>query len=208
MLAFNRLATVLFFVLSLGFLVSALPTAASNANKLAVRHESEQLSTLVLGLQADVDVCINAIGKIFLDYLSAKPKPKVNVGGLKATADIFAQVDLVVEKINTCAAAILALGANLDIDDSVQADIAASVGAIIEVIVKLCVDLNAKLGIIIVLGLFAKIDACLQLLLTNLGVCVSGIISLVAKVVLNVGVEAFASVHLGLCASVLGLVGV
>ncbi|CCO36727.1 hypothetical protein BN14_10870 [Rhizoctonia solani AG-1 IB] len=190
MLAFNRLTTVLFFVLSLGFLVSALPTAASNANELAVRHESEQLSTLVLGLQADVDVCINAIG------------------GLKATADIFAQVDLVVEKINTCAAAILALGANLDIDASVQADIAASVGAIIEVIVKLCVDLNAKLGIIIVLGLFAKIDACLQLLLTNLGVCVSGIISLVAKVVLNVGVEAFASVHLGLCASVLGLVGV
>ncbi|QRW16684.1 hypothetical protein RhiXN_04686 [Rhizoctonia solani] len=133
--------------MSFGFLVSALPTTALNSKELAVRHDSSELATLVVNLQADIDVCAKAIA------------------GLSVTADIFAQIDILTGKINSCAAAILALGAGIDIEASVKADIAAKLGAIISVIVQLCISLNAKLGIIVVLGLFAKIDACLQLLI-------------------------------------------
>ncbi|GAB1518698.1 hypothetical protein RhiTH_001762 [Rhizoctonia solani] len=185
--------TIMLFIMPFGFLVSALPTATSNSKELAVRHDSSELATLVVNLQADIDVCTKAIA------------------GLSVTADIFAQIDILTGKINSCAAAILALGAGIDIEASVKADIAAKLGAIISVIVQLCISLNAKLGIIVVLGLFAKIDACLQLLITNSGVCAEGIISLVANVALSsvvkFGIEAFANTHLGLCAQVLGLTG-
>ena len=40
---------------------------------------------------------------------------------------------------------------------------------------------SAKFGIVVVLALFAKIDLCLQLLLVNLGVCIDGVVVLVAK---------------------------
>ncbi|KAF8694427.1 hypothetical protein RHS03_08177, partial [Rhizoctonia solani] len=188
MFVFNRLATIFFFVLSMIFLVSALPTDVANAKDLTVRNDASDLSTLVVALQADVDVCVNTIA------------------GLTASADISAQIEILVGKINTCAAAILALGTNINVDASVQADIAVKVGAIITAIVQLGLSLSAKLDILIVLGLFAKVDVCLQLLLTNLGVCVSGIVTLVAKGVANIGVGVFANVHLGLCAQVLGLI--
>ncbi|KAF8757866.1 hypothetical protein RHS01_03666 [Rhizoctonia solani] len=193
------------FIMSFGFLVSALPTTALNSKELAVRHDSSELATLVVNLQADIDVCAKAIGEFILPL--SPIKPNIDTAGLSVTADIFAQIDILTGKINSCAAAILALGAGIDIEASVKADIAAKLGAIISVIVQLCISLNAKLGIIVVLGLFAKIDACLQLLITNSGVCAEGIISLVANVVVKFGIEAFANTHLGLCAQVLGLTG-
>ncbi|CAE6352044.1 unnamed protein product [Rhizoctonia solani] len=190
MFAFTRIATVLLFVISLGLIVSALPTVAPNANGLVVRHDPSGLTTLVVNLQAEVDVCVKTIA------------------GLTVSADVSAQIDILIGKINTCAAAILALGANIDVDASVQADIAAKVGAVISVIVQLGLSLKAKFGTLVMLGLFAKIDVCLQLLLTNLGVCVNGITSLVVKAVANIGVNVFANIHLGLCAQVLGLISI
>ncbi|CCO35069.1 hypothetical protein BN14_09183 [Rhizoctonia solani AG-1 IB] len=188
MLVFTRLATILFFVLSLGFVVSALPTAASDSNELVARDGSNDLKTLVINLKADVDVCINTIA------------------GLTASADVSAQIDVLVGKINTCATAVLALGSNIDINASVQADVAVKVGAIITAIVQLGLSLSAKFGSLVALGLFAKIDVCLAALLTNLNICVGGIISLITKAVGNISVNIFANIHLGLCAHVLGLI--
>ncbi|CAE6499408.1 unnamed protein product [Rhizoctonia solani] len=156
MIAFTRLISILLFVLSLGFLVSALPTAV-DSKALAARHASHDLVDLIVDLQAK---------------------------------------------------AVVAIGANIDIDASVKADIAIKVAAIISVIVKLCVDLVAKFGLLVVVGLLAKIDLCLQLLIVNLGVVVQGLIVLIANIVVKLGVSVFVSVHLGLCLNVLGLVGI
>ncbi|CAE6452880.1 unnamed protein product [Rhizoctonia solani] len=167
MLAFTRITSILLFVLSLGFLVSALPTAMMSGS---------------------------SYGHGFFS--------------VKAVADLAAKVEVLVADVTACAKAIVAVGVNIDIDASVKADIAVKVAAIITVIVKLCVDLVAKFGILVVIGLLAKIDLCLQLLIVNLGVCVEGIIVLVANIVVKLGVSVFASVHLGLCINALGLAGI
>ncbi|EUC54805.1 transmembrane protein, putative [Rhizoctonia solani AG-3 Rhs1AP] len=187
MLAFTRLTSILLFVLSLGFLVSALPTAV-DSKALAARHES----TALVGLIADLEVNVKAHATAILS--------------VNALVDVVAKVDLLVADVTACAHAVLAIGANIDIDASVKADIVVKVAAIITVIVNLCVQLVAKFGILVVVGLLAKIDLCLQLLIVNLGVCVEGIIALVAEIVVKLGVSVLAHVHLGLCINVLGLV--
>ncbi|CAE6459740.1 unnamed protein product [Rhizoctonia solani] len=186
MLAFTRLTSILLFVLSLGFLVSALPTSESKA--LAARHASDDLVTLIAKLEVDVNLHAKAIAAVTV------------------AADVIAKVQLLVADVTTCANAVVAIGANIDIDASVRADIAVKVAAIISVIVKLCVDLVAKFGILVVVGLLAKIDFCLNLLILNLGVCVSGIVTVIAGIVAQIGVSVLASVHLGLCINVLGLI--
>ncbi|CAE7204680.1 unnamed protein product [Rhizoctonia solani] len=188
MLAFTRLTSILLFVLSLGFLVSALP-AAVDTKALAARHSSNDLVGLLVDLQAKIDVHVKAIVAV------------------DAVVDLAAKIDVLVADVTACAKAIVAIGVNIDIDAAVKADIAVKVAAIISVIVKLCVDLVAKFGILVVVGLLAKIDLCLQLLIVNLGVCVEGVIVLIAQIVVKLGVSVFASVHLGLCINVLGLIG-
>ncbi|CAE6394588.1 unnamed protein product [Rhizoctonia solani] len=187
MLAFTRLTSILLFVLSLGFLVSALPTTESKA--LAARHASDDLVGLIVDLKAKVDVDVKAIVAV------------------EAVVDLAAKVEVLVADVTVCAKAVLAIGANIDIDASVKADLAVKVAAIITVIVNLCVSLVAKFGILVVVGLLAQIDFCLQLLIGNLGACVDGIITAIAKIVIDLGVSVFASVHLGLCINVLGLIG-
>ncbi|CAE6444049.1 unnamed protein product, partial [Rhizoctonia solani] len=59
----------------------------------------------------------------------------------------------------------------------------------------------------VLLALLAKIDVCLQLLLVNLSVVVEGIVVLVAKLVVGLTAQVFANLHLNLCLSLLGLVG-
>ncbi|KAH7326935.1 hypothetical protein B0J17DRAFT_222944 [Rhizoctonia solani] len=187
MIAFTRLTSILLFVLSLGFLVSALPTTV-DSKALATRHASHDLVGLIADLQPKVDDHVKAIVAV------------------EAVVDLAAKVDVLVTDITACAKAVVAIGANIEIDASVKADIAVKVAAMITVIVNACVSLVAKFGIMVVVGLLAKIDFCLQLLLVNLGVCVEGIIPLVAKIVAKLGVSVFAQVHLGLCVNVLGLI--
>ncbi|MCV2423860.1 hypothetical protein LNV47_25085, partial [Paucibacter sp. DJ4R-1] len=141
MIAFTRLTSILLFVLSLGFLVSALPTAV-DSKALAARHASHDLVDLIVDLQAKVEVDVKAIVAV------------------DAVVDLVAKVEVLVADVTACAKAVVAIGANIDIDASVKADIAVKVAAIISVIVKLCVDLVAKFGILVVVGLLAKIDVC------------------------------------------------
>ncbi|KAJ1306356.1 hypothetical protein OPQ81_007362 [Rhizoctonia solani] len=188
MMAFSRLTSILLFVLSLGFLVSALPTSVEN-KALAARHASDDLVALLVDLKAKVDIDVKAIVDVTV------------------AADLAAKVNVLVADITACAKAVVAIGANIDIDASVKADIAVKVAAIISVIVKLCVDLVAKFGILVVVGILAQIDVCINLLLVNLGVVVNGVIALVADIVVKLGVDVFVNAHLGLCLNVLGLIG-
>jgi hypothetical protein len=50
-----------------------------------------------------------------------------------------------------------------------------------QAIVQVCVSVVVKFGILVVLTLLAKIDICLNLLLVNLGICVEGLLHLVAE---------------------------
>ncbi|CAE6493270.1 unnamed protein product [Rhizoctonia solani] len=189
MIAFTRLTSILLFVLSLGFLVSALPTAV-DSKALAARHASHDLVTAIAELQAKVDADVKAILAV------------------EAAVDLAVKVEVMVADITACANAVLAIGANIDIDASVKADIAVKVAAIITVIINACVSIVAKFGILVVVTLLAKIDLCLQLLLVNLSVCIDGILVLIANIVVKLGLSVLASVHLGLCINVLGLIGI
>ncbi|CAE6532752.1 unnamed protein product [Rhizoctonia solani] len=148
MLAFTRLTSILLFVLSLGFLVSALPTTV-DSKALAARHASGDLVGLVVDLGVKIDAHAEAIAAV------------------QAGADLAVKVEALVVDVTACAKAVAAIGANIEIDAAVKADIAVKVSAIITVIVKLCVDLVAKFGILVVVGLLAKIDLCLQLLIVS-----------------------------------------
>jgi hypothetical protein len=48
-------------------------------------------------------------------------------------------------------------------------------------IVKACLSVSVKLGLSVMLAIFASIDAVIHLLLANLEVCVAGIVGLVAN---------------------------
>ncbi|KAB5592799.1 transmembrane protein [Ceratobasidium theobromae] len=186
MLAFSRLTSILFFVFSLGLLTYALP---AESKALATRQAANNLVDLVTDLEARVKVDVGSIASVTV------------------IADLAAEIDVLVADVTACAKAVAAIGANIDIDASVKADLAVKVAAIVTAIVQVCVSIVAKFGVLVVLTLLAKIDICLQLLLVNLGVCVEGIIKLVAGIVVKLGVSVFAQVHLGLCINVLGLIG-
>ncbi|CAE6537854.1 unnamed protein product [Rhizoctonia solani] len=135
MLAFTRITSILLFVLSLGFLVSALPTAV-DSKALAARHASDDLVGLLVDLQVKVDVHVKAIAAV------------------KAVVDLGAKVDVLVADVTVCAKAILAIGANIDIDASVKADIAVKFGILVVVglLAKLDVCINlllVNLGVVV-----------------------------------------------------------
>ncbi|CEL56362.1 hypothetical protein RSOLAG1IB_07748 [Rhizoctonia solani AG-1 IB] len=205
MLAFTRLTSILLFVLSLSFLVSALPTSESKA--LAARHDSNALVELILDLQAKVDVHVKAIRKCF-HSVAVEEDTKPPLVAVEVALELVAKIGLLIADINACATAVLAIGANIDIDASVKADIGVKVAAIISVIVKLCIDLVAKFGIFVVGALLVQIDLCLKVLISNLGVCVDGLVAVIAEIVVNIGVSVLASVKFDLCIKVLGFVGV
>lgn len=50
-----------------------------------------------------------------------------------------------------------------------------------KLIVHACLSVSIKFGLAVVLAIFVQIDVVMQLLLTNLSVCIDGIVLLVAK---------------------------
>ncbi|KAG9076875.1 hypothetical protein FRC06_009237 [Ceratobasidium sp. 370] len=189
--AFTRLTSFLLFVLSLSFLTCALPTpAAAGSKELAARHGSGQdVLTIIGDLKAKVDaevVVMTACGTL---------------------AEVKAEVDVLFGLVEVAAKAVLAVGANIEVDAEIKAKIAAEVAAIISAIVQACLSVSVKFGLAVLLAVFVQIDVCLHLLLVNLGICIEGIVAVVAKLVVGVSIQAIVKLHLGLCASVLAIVG-
>jgi hypothetical protein len=52
---------------------------------------------------------------------------------------------------------------------------------VLQVILHACLRISVKFGLVVVLALFAKIDLCLKVLLLNLGICIEGIVVLIAN---------------------------
>ncbi|KAH7318900.1 hypothetical protein B0J17DRAFT_773178 [Rhizoctonia solani] len=187
MLAFSRLTSILFFVLSLSFLACAHPTPAAKSNALAARDPGADLLNICANLEADVKAKCDAIAKV----------------DIKVLADIEVEVKAIVSLVDVAAKAIPALGVKIDIGADVKAQVAVHIAAVIKLVVNLCVTLVAKLGITVLLTLLAKIDVCLQLLLSNLAIVAHGIVALIAKLLVDVTAQVFLDASLKLCLSVL-----
>ncbi|KAF8597369.1 hypothetical protein BDV93DRAFT_596828 [Ceratobasidium sp. AG-I] len=188
---FTRLNSFLVFVLSLSFLACALPApAASNSQGLTIRHDNgDTLCALLDGLAVNVKAMADAM-------VAAKTPIEVQTHGLA-----------LVGHVTTCARAIAAISVKLDVGAKVEADIATKVSAIISVIVHACLSVSVKFGLVVVLALCAQIDLCLRLLLVNLGICIDGIVVLIAKIVATTCADVLVALKFKLCLSVLAMVG-
>ncbi|KAH7343157.1 hypothetical protein B0J17DRAFT_624909 [Rhizoctonia solani] len=190
MLAFSRLTSFILFVLSLSIFTYALP-APGTSGALSTRDaKCDQLVNVVVDLKAKVDTCISSLVKA------------------NALVDVTAQLNLMVEHVEACADAVVAIGPVSDMDAVVKADVAAKVAAIIAVILKACLRLSIKFGIQVFHELFVKIDVALKLLLVNLGTCVDGIVILVSHIVVATCAHIIVTLDFELCAGVLALVGI
>ncbi|KAG8736999.1 hypothetical protein FRC10_008660 [Ceratobasidium sp. 414] len=189
--AFTRLTSFLLFVLSLSFLTCALPTpAAAGSNGLAVRNDACQgVLDILVELKAKVDVTTNALL------------------GCGTLAEVTVQVDLLAGEVEAAAEAILAIGTHNDVGADIKANIAAEVAAIICVIVQACLSISLKFGLSVVLVICAKIDACIHLLLVNLGLCIEGIVVVIAKLVVGASADTLLKLDFKLCLSIFAILG-
>ncbi|KAG8727352.1 hypothetical protein FRC10_006163, partial [Ceratobasidium sp. 414] len=140
--AFTRLASFLLFVLSLSFLTCALPTpAVAGSKELAVRNSCAQdVLSIVVDLKVKVDAEVAVLT------------------GCGTLDEVRAEVDVIVGLVGVASKAILAVGANIEVDAEIKAKIAVEVAAIISAIVQACLSVSVKFGLAIVLAIFAKID--------------------------------------------------
>ncbi|CUA77102.1 hypothetical protein RSOLAG22IIIB_12551 [Rhizoctonia solani] len=191
MLAFSRIASFLLFVLSLSFLTCAAPTAAT-PNALAVR--SDDVGSVCLGAVVDLKAKLQ-------EHLEA-------CAHLSTVADAQVRVGTISADINVAIDAVVALGADLNVSADIKAKIAAELALVIRILVKICASLVAKLGLSVVLALCVQIDALVKILLFSVDACVSGVIVICAKLLVDIDVNVLLKLNLDLCAKVLGLVKV
>ncbi|KAB5590590.1 Transmembrane protein [Ceratobasidium theobromae] len=90
MLAFSRLTSILFFVLSLGLLTYALP---AESKALAARHASDNLTSLIVDLGVKVNAHVDVM---------------VREANVNTVVELTTRVDALVADVNACAKAILA----------------------------------------------------------------------------------------------------
>ncbi|QRV72101.1 hypothetical protein RhiJN_00115 [Ceratobasidium sp. AG-Ba] len=189
MLTFTRLAGFAFVLLSLSFLVSAVPVATRTYASICAPTGNDAVSLLFLKLQADIEAKIHAL-------LACGTKAELQVA-----------VGVLVALFKGCSDELLKIGAGVTIDVEAQASIVACVCSIITLLVQVCAQVSVKLGIWVVIGLFAKIDICLKLLLVNLNICIGGILVLIVKGLSGVTLGLLAQIHLGGCLGLFNMTG-
>ncbi|KAJ1300176.1 hypothetical protein OPQ81_011928 [Rhizoctonia solani] len=188
MISFSRFTTILLFVLSLSFLTCAASTS-SKTRELSARGGGcdalvTALANLDTKLKVHLDSCIKA------DVLADVQEKLV----IPLVADIDATVHAAVE-----------VGSLADLDVKVKADIAARIATIVTLVAKILIKLSTKLSVSVMTNICARIDVCLKALLVALNVCISGIVGLSLKAIVDLTVLVFIKVKLSLCADVLGL---
>ncbi|KAF8600700.1 hypothetical protein BDV93DRAFT_510724 [Ceratobasidium sp. AG-I] len=181
MSAFTRIAVFAALMLSLSYLVSAIPTPA------------------ITGTDAVSLVC----AKLFLE-LEVKIKALLGCG---TVTELTVIINALVALFQGCADELLKLGAGAVVSVEAQASIVACFAATITLLVKVCAAVSVKFGLTIVLVLFAKLDVVLQLCLVNLNTCIGGILVLIAKAIASATFGVMAQVHLKLCLSLFGITG-
>ncbi|KAF8597370.1 hypothetical protein BDV93DRAFT_562407 [Ceratobasidium sp. AG-I] len=189
MSAFTRIAIFAALVLSLSYLVSALPASVIN-DTIPVITGADPVSLACAKYLIDVEIKLKALL------------------GCNSILELKIAVGVLVALLKACAGDLLNTGAGVAVSDEAQASIVACFAATITLLVKVCVAVSVKFGPTVVLVLFTEIDAALRLCLLHLNICVGGILVLIAKAIASVTVGVMAQVHLKLCLSILGLAGV
>ncbi|KAH7332964.1 hypothetical protein B0J17DRAFT_677060 [Rhizoctonia solani] len=182
----GRLASVLLFVLSLGFLVYAAPSPMySHSKAVSARGEGGRLaplSALEGSLRKQYDSCMR----------------------VKTVDEAKVVINTVTSQIQTCNAA-LAQSGGLELDDHGKTDVALRVASVITLVVKIFFKLTQQLGKDAVASLLASVAVALKTLLSTVGHCVDGIFPLVLKKIADIKVEAVLKNDLVECAKLLGL---
>ncbi|CAE6437375.1 unnamed protein product [Rhizoctonia solani] len=167
----SRLLSLVIFLLSLSVITFALPTPTSSYSE-----ETDSLFVLntkpndVLGLLIDLE------GKI--------KEPIRLVAEAQSYSGIRTQVEVVVAHLEACNTAVLAASKHGEMGESTKAEIAGKAAAIISMIVRTCLEVSLRLGWFLVFGVFSKLDVCLKMLITNLGIIYGGgLVTLIAKTV-------------------------
>ncbi|CAE6419551.1 unnamed protein product [Rhizoctonia solani] len=203
MLAFTRLTSVIFFVLSLSWLVCALPRPTpvmhgqkpGTAHALSVRGHHEGAGNIKVLLGAVVDLKAKVVARA--DVIS-----NIQIGAL---VQAQAEVDRLIADIELCSSTIAELK-TLNIDAQLKASIAGHVLVIIKAIIKICGSLSVKFGIQVFLEVFAKLDASLKVLLRGLDGCMDGFLVILAKLLVEADMRALAEAKLILCHDMLVLI--
>ncbi|KAB5588334.1 hypothetical protein CTheo_8220 [Ceratobasidium theobromae] len=191
MSSFTRLAGVAVLLLSLGFLVSALPAPKTDDIHIAITGGGDPVTAALVNLVVNLDVEAKIRALVACDTI----------------AQLQVAVQALVVVLTTCANDLLNVGANVSVGVEAQANIVACVAAIITLLVRVCAQVSVKFGLSVVVALFAQIDVVLRLCLVNLNVCIGGIVALIANAIASATVGLLAQVQLKLCLTVLGLVG-
>ncbi|KAG8724776.1 hypothetical protein FRC09_014412 [Ceratobasidium sp. 395] len=184
--AFTRVVAFVFVLLSLSFLVSALPALPRTFGSICLPNGTDKVSATVAKFAAEIEVKINVLL------------------GCGTKAELIAAIDALIACIKVYIGALDKVGAGIAITVEAKASIVASVVSIISLLVKVLAQVTVKFGLVVVLSLFAKIDICLKELLVALNVCVDGILPLIAKALALV-VGLLGQVHFGLCLDLLDL---
>ncbi|QRW15559.1 transmembrane protein, putative [Rhizoctonia solani] len=203
MLAFTRLTSVIFFVLSLSWLVCALPRPTpvmhgqkpGTAHALSVRGHHEGAGNIKVLLGAVVDLKAKVVARA--DVIS-----NIQIG---AHVQAQAEVDRLIADIELCSSTIAELK-TLNIDAQLKASIAGHVLVIIKAIIKICGSLSVKFGIQVFFEVFAKLDASLKVLLRGLDGCMDGFLVILAKLLVEADMRALAEAKLILCHDMLVLI--
>ncbi|ELU40968.1 hypothetical protein AG1IA_04998 [Rhizoctonia solani AG-1 IA] len=176
MISFVRFAGVVAVLFSLGLVVSAIP-----------------IDRIHITAATGTDVVSRLCAKLVLeDKLEAKLKALLsctNVGDLKI------QIAVVAVLFQNCADQLLTIGAGVQLDTN------ATLLTLWQLTVQVFATLTLKFGIFVCAG----IDDALRLFLVNIGICVDGLIGLVAKALAKATVGVMAQIHLDLCLKVLGV---
>ncbi|KAF8602428.1 hypothetical protein BDV93DRAFT_545280 [Ceratobasidium sp. AG-I] len=186
MSTFTRIAGAALLVLSLSYLVSALPAPAINVQIPAIIG-TDAVSCVLAKFIAEIEVKIHAL---------------VGCGSI---VQLTVAIQALILVFQGCCDELLKIGAGVAITVDAQANIVVCIAAMITLLAKVCAAVSIKFGILVVLGLFAQLDIVVKLLLINLNICIDGILVLIAKAIASVTVGVLAQVQLKLCLGVLGL---
>ncbi|CUA77842.1 hypothetical protein RSOLAG22IIIB_12860 [Rhizoctonia solani] len=190
---FSRIASLIVFLLSLSLVSFALPTPSS--------YSDEGQDILVPGRNSNnvLHLLINLEGKI--------KQPIKLIAEAKTYPEVRAQVEAVVEYLEECNNAVLAASKLGKVNDSTKREIASKAASIISMIVQACLGVSLRLGWFLIFDMFAKIDVCLNVLITNLGACGAGLVALIANTIASSSTQLLISLNFNQSISALAIKG-
>ncbi|CAE6422110.1 unnamed protein product [Rhizoctonia solani] len=173
MSSFLRFAAVVAVVFSLGLMVTAIPIANIHLKPVTGTDDISRLF-IKLCIEGELEVKLKALLLC------------VNLEDLKV------KIAIVVALLKGCSDDLLKLGAGIVLDAQAKTSLVACIVSIITLCVQVFATLSLKFG----LAICAEIDVVIRLLLTNLGICVNGLLVLIAKDLASATVGVMAQIQL------------